>query len=346
MYRICFSPKPKVGFTSISSRSHARVQYNGDDEKKVDTESNDKIQHLVVDQSRIWTRKKLKVFFYRPEKEEMEKEEMTFEDYCYNVRKVLHIASEWSPHTGIKFEETLKKAESDVRVAFGHASEWSMANYVKEASKASAAIPICAAAGTFIGGPVGYFVGLAVGSGVSYLVANEHVKDHRFSQYDKKDLPKKQVAWAILGQPPADEKYMDITVRLAFPCFHKRYTKLTVQHKREFWGTVLHEFGHVLGFRHENMGEIPYDKEAVKKYYREVHKWDDKKIEQNVLSEIDAASTVQRYGEYDPKSIMSYAVDERMLDKKVKNYRKYIHGFNFTLSANDKKMARQIYGIK
>lgn len=76
---------------------------------------------------------------------------------------------------------------------------------------------------------------------------------------------------------------------------------------------VLHEFGHALGFIHEHLSPasgILWNETAVIDYYRRTNGWDEATTRFNVL---DRYSTdVTQYTEFDPKSIMVYAIPKQL----------------------------------
>jgi len=71
---------------------------------------------------------------------------------------------------------------------------------------------------------------------------------------------------------------------------------------------VLHEFGHVLGCSHEHSSpnaDIPWNREAVYRYYQRTNGWDRAKTDRNVLAVKHESSVAS---EFDPKSIMIYDI--------------------------------------
>ena len=72
--------------------------------------------------------------------------------------------------------------------------------------------------------------------------------------------------------------------------------------------TVLHEFGHVLGLRHEHKSPfgktIQWDYSVIYEYFKKTENWDEDEVNFQIIDQIDKDSI--NGTEFDPKSIMLY----------------------------------------
>jgi serralysin len=107
---------------------------------------------------------------------------------------------------------------------------------------------------------------------------------------------------------------------------------------KEIARVTVHEFGHALGMIHEHQhpdNPIKWDKGAVYEYYCKRLKWTKQEVENNLFAAQSRAET--QLGQYDVHSIMHYPVEpEFTTDKKAV-------GWNYVLSALDKKFIAQVY---
>jgi hypothetical protein len=107
----------------------------------------------------------------------------------------------------------------------------------------------------------------------------------------------------------------------------------------EYSRVVVHEFGHSLGCIHEHQNpstDIPWDKEAVYKYYQgPPNNWTKAQVDVNLFTRYSADIT--QFSQFDRESIMLYPVpnDLTIGDFEV--------GWNTKLSAQDKAFIATLY---
>lgn len=106
----------------------------------------------------------------------------------------------------------------------------------------------------------------------------------------------------------------------------------------EYSRTVLHEFGHALGFVHEHqspIANIPWDTKVIYKYYRDEYGWDEQAVKDNLITKYDQTNT--NFSEFDPQSIMLYGIPDEVTEGNFKIER------NTNLSDTDKIYANKWY---
>ena len=107
---------------------------------------------------------------------------------------------------------------------------------------------------------------------------------------------------------------------------------------QEYSRVILHEFGHALGFVHEHQNpstKIPWNKDAVIKYYTEELDWKEEDVESNIFAKYREEET--NFSQHDKTSIMHYSIpNELTIDE-------YTVPWNTQLSALDKEFASFLY---
>eukprot|EP01084_Bolivina_argentea_P145071 254381_1 len=114
----------------------------------------------------------------------------------------------------------------------------------------------------------------------------------------------------------------------------------------EYNTTTLHEFGHVLGFKHEHLhpiDKIPYNKEKVYKYYKKTNNWDKDMVDRNILNRVDPIRVCGFDEKFDKDSIMMYTINPSLL--KIPHHPRFdkLTTRNYKLSLIDKQKAYRFY---
>ncbi len=137
--------------------------------------------------------------------------------------------------------------------------------------------------------------------------------------------------------------------------FNMHYGDLTDLSKEEaFSADVLHEFGHVLGLKHEQEHfDIKWDKPYIYEYFKRKRGWDQRIVDRSFFSrEIYKKEDSREYGNYDVESIMHYPYPEGFIIGAKKNFSKDYPAVNtdwgtsssnHLLSEGDKKFIQRIY---
>lgn len=82
----------------------------------------------------------------------------------------------------------------------------------------------------------------------------------------------------------------------------------------EFSRTIIHEFGHALGFHHEHQSPaspLEWDLPKTYKYFKDENNWSEDEVNKNVINKYSQSNT--NYSSYDPMSIMHYFFPKDLL---------------------------------
>lgn len=109
----------------------------------------------------------------------------------------------------------------------------------------------------------------------------------------------------------------------------------------EYSRVIIHEFGHAIGMPHEHQhptAEIPWDKEAVYRYYMNPpNDWTKEQVDNNLFGKYDKTQT--NYSEFDKYSIMLYPIPADFLTDPSFA----VSWSNTELSETDKEFMRTVY---
>lgn len=118
---------------------------------------------------------------------------------------------------------------------------------------------------------------------------------------------------------------------------------LTGQH---YASVALHELGHALGAIHEHQspqGDIPWNYTALYRYYgAPPNRWNKQQVDYQIVQKYSLQQV--NASQFDPQSVMLYPVLEELLDQRDPDYRRYITGWNRSLSALDVSFMQEHYG--
>jgi hypothetical protein len=139
-------------------------------------------------------------------------------------------------------------------------------------------------------------------------------------------------SWSYLGKDALDIPQNEPTMN---------YGWLEIDSPDEEYSRVVkHEFGHALGCIHEHQnpaGDIPWDKEAVYKYFMgPPNNWTKAQIDHNLFERY--SKNITNYTNLDPTSIMLYPIPAQFTLN-----RQAIGGRNSDLSDVDKNFIKEQY---
>jgi hypothetical protein len=294
---------------------------------------------LAADKARKWYGKsELRVMFLGVSREDPHPDE------------VLKIANEWAEHTGIPFVRVGTQYEwfekhgfaSDIRVKFGCSDPLQDESLHAECqAHAEKQLAMCSTQKVWadrLGVP---FAGLVNFNGSDkgrnwtpngwFYNNARRARTEGWGNVDNS-------AWSFVG---SDAQNTIVTLNLGFQVFATLPSSMS--DRREWRRVVLHEFGHALGFQHENPGHVPYDKQKVIEFYAQpsMGSWSAVKTQSNVFDPNENAPLMQET--WDKHSIMSYSVPEGLLDKSNPDWHHYVHGSNYDLSESDKARVAEWY---
>jgi len=176
------------------------------------------------------------------------------------------------------------------------------------------------------------------------------------------------VIWSLIGNEAADNPYPSMVLGYVDPPFVDFELNGVVYLKKDFimdnrnrcssnsesieqcpvgWKpgfSILHEFGHALGMKHEhqnninNSNELVFDVPFVLEYFKKNFGWDESKIYSNVLEKYNNVNNVNIGSQRDSESIMNYPIPQDWL---ISGSQQEIYKYSET----DKEWFNKIYPI-
>jgi len=113
-------------------------------------------------------------------------------------------------------------------------------------------------------------------------------------------------SWSWVGRDVLDNPFKKYTMN--FGSFDHSTTEI------ELSRTIIHEFGHALGFHHEHQSPaspLQWDLPKTYKYFKDNNNWSEDEVNRNVINRYSQSNT--NYSGYDRMSIMHYFFPEALL---------------------------------
>jgi len=113
--------------------------------------------------------------------------------------------------------------------------------------------------------------------------------------------------------------------------------------------TVLHEFGHAIGLRHEHKSPlVPFkvDEQAAYAVYQQELGWDQNKVKNNIILLLNESETPLFVGDFDNESIMIYPFPRSIIEDDSlcpSNHEYFCVEPTYKLSDYDKQSIKQVY---